>query len=82
MDILPMKGFALHAAIAWQKENQILASEIEQFTPEQRIQFMQYALNHMKNSIIKILRDKADTGKIQEGIKVTLEYYKATFAQR
>jgi hypothetical protein len=82
MDILPMKGFALYAAIAWQKEHHMLASEIENFTPEQRMQFMKYALNHIKTNIIRTLRNKADTGKIEEGIHAIFEYYKTTFVQR
>ncbi len=82
MNILSMKGFALYAAVDWQKTHQIPASELEKFTPEQRMQFMSYALHHMKNNLIQILRDKAHTGKIEEGIQATLEYYKNTFAQR
>ncbi len=84
LDIRPMaiRGFIWFSIREWQMKNKRKIEELQNSTPEDRIQSVGYMFGLLKEKLIRILVNKADKEIIENAVDNAFQFYKTNFANR
>jgi len=79
---LALKGFINNVIIEWQKETGEFVGSISVWPPEKRIESVSTMFNKLKDVLIKILKYRNESEKLEAAVNKALDFYKKEFAYR
>ena len=75
MNDLALRGFIWKAVKKWQQDAQMTARELFTASKEEKVAAGTQVFEHLKNTLIRLLRNKEESGRLDEAIQAAYKLY-------